>query len=493
MSGYEERSAKEREAARIERERRRAQRSGPAIEAQAPQPASAEPASAEPESAEPASAQRPGAEPASADSESAEPLGAEPASAEPAIAEPFDFAAHEDPDSEPGADGHHEELPSGTRRVSGARRVRLRGERLSAAGSGGSGGGRIRRRASWRGRGAALVVLLLAAALIWFLVELLQPFHGSPHGSVRVTIPPHSGVGQIGDLLQRDGVIASSFFFQLRATLAGERGDLRSGSYKLALGMSYGDALKQLTTPPKAARVNDLTITEGRTRRQIDALLRSQGVHGSYLAATRHSRLLDPRSYGAPRATPSLEGFMFPSTYQVREPIKTSALVDDQLKTFKREFGKVDLRYAKSKHLSPYDVLTIASMVEAEAATAHDRPLIASVIYNRLRDQMPLQIDATTRYATGNYTKPLTTSELASPSPYNTRIHKGLPPTPIDNPGMAAIQAAAHPAQTNYLYFVVQPGSCNQAFTSSFKQFETLAQRYQNARARLGGRSPTHC
>ena len=107
---------------------------------------------------------------------------------------------------------------------------------------------------------------------------------------------------------------------------------------------------------------------------------------------------------------------------------------------------------------------------------------------------MPLQIDATTRYATGNYSHPLTVSELTSSSPYNTRIHKGLPPTPIGNPGMAAIQAAAHPARTNYLYFVVKPcGNGSSAFASNFQQFEKLVAQYQTARARRGGRSPTHC
>ena len=107
---------------------------------------------------------------------------------------------------------------------------------------------------------------------------------------------------------------------------------------------------------------------------------------------------------------------------------------------------------------------------------------------------MPLQIDATTRYETGNYTKPLTVSQLNSSSPYNTRIHKGLPPTPIDNPGMASIQAAAHPAHTRYLYFVVKPcGNGEQVFTSSYQQFLTLAQQYQAARAKRGGRSPAHC
>jgi UPF0755 protein len=107
---------------------------------------------------------------------------------------------------------------------------------------------------------------------------------------------------------------------------------------------------------------------------------------------------------------------------------------------------------------------------------------------------MPLQIDATTRYATGNYTSPLTVSQLSSSSPYNTRIHKGLPPTPIDNPSLASIEAAAHPARTNYLYFVVKPcGNGEQAFASTYHQFLAFARQYQVARARRGGRSPSRC
>ena len=532
MSG-EERSAAEREAARLERERRRAERRkdnggtpsaasdhAPPSELEHDESSAAVPLDDESSAAVPLDDESPAAVPLDDESPAAVPLDDESPAAVPfddesPAAVPFDDespasvpfddedvvdeppdddVASIDEDSTEDADGHPDELPSGTRRVKGVRRVRLRGERPTQRRTGDAGATRVRRRPSWGGRVASVVVLVLAAALIWFIIELFQPFHGSPHGSVRVTIPPHSRSGQIGDLLARDGVISSSFFFELRATLAGERSDLRSGTYRLQLGMSYGSVLTKLTTAPKQAPVTELTITEGRTRRQIDALLRSQHIHGSYVAATRHSRLLDPHRYGAPRGTPSLEGFMFPSTYQLREPIKISALVADQLKTFRAEFRRVNLRFARSKRLTPYNVLTIASMIEAESATPHDRALIASVIYNRLKDQMPLQIDATTRYATGNYSRPLTVSQLNSPSPYNTRIQKGLPPTPIDNPGIAAIQAAAHPARTSYLYFVVKPcGNGAQSFASSFAQFEKLAQQYQSARARRGGRSPSHC
>jgi uncharacterized YceG family protein len=340
----------------------------------------------------------------------------------------------------------------------------------------------------------AVLALLLAGGAIWFMFELYQPFHGSPHGSVTVTIPAHASSRQIGNELARDRVVSSGFFFDLRATLAGERGDLRAGTYTLQQNMTYSAALKILTTAPPAAKVTNITIIEGRTRAQIDALLRSQGVNDGYVVDSRHSPLINLAAYGAPKNTPDLEGFLFPDTYQLVEPISVPKLVADQLKEFRQQFAHVNLGFARSRHLTPYEVLIIASMVQAEAATAHDRPLIASVIYNRLRLGMPLQIDATTRYATGNYTKPLTASQLNSRSRYNTRIHKGLTPTPIDNPGIAAIQAAAHPANTNYLYFVVKPcGNGEQVFSSSYKRFLADSQKYQQARRSRGGKSPERC
>ncbi|MBV8945458.1 MAG: endolytic transglycosylase MltG [Solirubrobacterales bacterium] len=353
---------------------------------------------------------------------------------------------------------------------------------------------RPRRKHSWVGRIFALLPLALGVVLIWFLVQLFQPFHGSPHGSVTVTVPARANARQIGDELAKDGVVPSGFFFELRAMLAGQRGSLLAGTYHLQQGMTYGGVLKILTTPPPAAKTTNITIIEGRTRGQIDALLRAQGVKGSYAAATRRSPLINFAAYGAPRHTPDLEGFLFPDTYQLVEPISVQKLVSDQLSTFRQQFASVNLAYTRSQRLTPYEVLIVASMVQAEAATAHDAPLVASVIYNRLRIGMPLQIDATTRYATGNYTRPLTQSQLSSPSPYNTRIHKGLPPTPIDNPGLAAIQAAAHPAETNFLYFVAKVcGNGSSVFESGYNQFLADQAKYQRARSARGGRSPERC
>src|SRR5262249_49485894 len=147
-------------------------------------------------------------------------------------------------------------------------------------------------------------------------------------------------------------------------------------------------------------------------------------------------------------------------------------LVSKQLQAFKRKFTKVDLSHAKTKRLSSYDVLIIASMIEREAQLARERPMIAEVIYNRIRQGIPLGIDATTRYERNNWDRPLTDADFSRNSPYNTRTHKDLPPTPIGNPGLASIQAAAHPDSGKLLYYVVKPGTCGEhAFSTTYAQF----------------------
>src|SRR5205085_7663580 len=237
----------------------------------------------------------------------------------------------------------------------------------------------------------------------------------------------------------------------------------------------------------------DITITEGRTIREVNRLLKKTSLKGSYAAATRRSQVLRPQQYGAPRSVHTLEGFLFPSTYQVRKGGPVSELVTKQLQAFRKNFATVNLGYARTKKLTPYDVLIIASMIEREAQVAKDRPLIASVIYNRLKQGIPLGIDATIRYRLDNWTRPLRVSELQADGPYNTRTHQGLPPTPIGNPGMASIRAAAHPAKTQYLFFVVKPcGKGEHAFQKTDAEFEKAAQRYEAARQAKGG-SPVDC
>jgi len=186
-----------------------------------------------------------------------------------------------------------------------------------------------------------------------------------------------------------------------------------------------------------------------------------------YLAASRPQRIA---GFG-PKKLP-LEGFLFPSTYDFDRKSTSADLVHEQLNAFESSFGNVDTAYARSKNLTPYDVLKIASIVEREAVVPSERRLVAAVIYNRLHAHMPLGMDSTIRYGLHvPGTKPLLQSELSSDNPYNTRKFLGLPPTPIANPGLASIEAAANPAHVDYLYFVRKPDKRHHYFTSSYQDF----------------------
>jgi UPF0755 protein len=341
-----------------------------------------------------------------------------------------------------------------------------------------------------RGRVVLIVLAVLGLAAVWFLWSLLQPFHGDGSGRIAVTIPKSSSVGAIGSLLETKGVISSSFFFGARATIAGKRGDLKPGSYVLKKDMSYGDVITILSKGP-APNVVTVVVPEGRSRREIAASL--SGLKGNYIAATKRSKVLNPARYGARHAT-DLEGFLFPATYQLKRGAPVTQLVTKQLQAFKQRFANVSLVKARRKNLTPYDVLTIASLVERETAVPSERKLIASVIYNRLRAGTPLGIDATTRFQFHKWSGALTRSELASPSPYNTRIHTGLPPGPIGNPGIASIEAAAAPASSGYMFYVANPCKPGtHTFTKTLAQFNAAVARYNAARQKAGGNAPKGC
>ncbi len=229
--------------------------------------------------------------------------------------------------------------------------------------------------------------------------------------------------------------------------------------------------------PPVVLKTVTVTVPEGLTREQTAQIAKEAGLEGSYM-----------------KASEGHEGFLFPDTFELEKGAPAADLVQLQLQDFKRRVAAVDMSYARSKNLTTRDVVTIASMIEREAQLEKERPLIAAVIYNRLREGMPLGIDATIRYATGNYEAPLTESELAVDSPYNTRTNAGLPPGPIGSPGLASIEAAAHPAKVDYLFYVVKPGTCGEdAFSSSEAQFEADVARYNEAREAAGGESPDTC
>lgn len=250
-------------------------------------------------------------------------------------------------------------------------------------------------------------------------------------------------------------------------------------------GEDTGAATAPATTA--SAPVLKIIFPEGFTREQMAARIgevnkiaeERRGLTpmlspDEYLVETRRSQL--PAEFGAKGKRPrSLEGFLFPATYEFTERTTSKQLADAQLAAFEKAWQQVDLAYATERNLTPYDVLVIASMIEGEVSVAKERRLVAAVIYNRLRRGMPLGIDATLRYGLGiPPDQSISQADLESKSPYNTRIRKGLPPTPINNPGLAAMKAAARPAAVDYLYYVRTQDCKTHFFTASFEEFRAF-------------------
>jgi hypothetical protein len=243
---------------------------------------------------------------------------------------------------------------------------------------------------------------------------------------------------------------------------------------------------------PKERKTQEVVIPEGYDRAQIAQVAKKAGIKGNYEKASVSSRAINLKEYGAQDAE-SLEGFLFPATYEIFRGDDVDALIDRQLEAFEANIAEIDLTWAERNGYSVYDVVNVASMVEREIQVPEERKLAASVIYNRLDAGNPLGIDATIRFEDQNYTEPLVESRLNEPTPYNTRINPGLPPGPIGNPGRASLEAAANPAETDYFYFVIKPGTCNEhTFVETEEEFAAAEAEYQAALQAEGG-SPTKC
>jgi UPF0755 protein len=248
-------------------------------------------------------------------------------------------------------------------------------------------------------------------------------------------------------------------------------------------GCSRGQETPPAETTPPPLAVLRIIFPEGFTRREMadrvaavrQIAIDKRGVtprltRTGYLQASGSA--VPPPEFRKDWKLSSIEGFLFPATYEFTKLTSSARLVRDQLTAFRRNWHKVDLRYARSKNLTSYDVLIIASMIEKEAVAPDERKLVAAVIYNRLHNRMPLGIDATIRYGRNvPGTEPLKESDIHSNNPYNTRNRLGLPPTPISNPGLASMRAAARPARVDYLYFVRKPDGIHHFFTASESEF----------------------
>jgi UPF0755 protein len=293
-----------------------------------------------------------------------------------------------------------------------------------------------------------------------------------PTSATDVVIDSGASFDDVLATLRSDGVVAHTLPMHVLARLRGDEKRVRAGEYRFAPHESAAEVLHALVTEG-AEVARWVTIPEGYTDAQIAQRLQSASVGNAHVLARAFAT--DSIVVGGTR-TKSLEGFLFPDTYLV--PLGASPAVVEQ--EFERAFmaalPRDAAQRARALHLTIPQVVTVASLVEREAKVERDRPLIAGVIYHRLRLGMPLQIDATIEYALPEHKTELTTSDLARPSPYNTYLHAGLPPTPIANPGAASLQAAFHPAATKALYYVYCGGG-RHVFADTLAQHEANVAR----------------
>lgn len=250
---------------------------------------------------------------------------------------------------------------------------------------------------------------------------------------------------------------------------------------------SRGGGEQQAVEPTTAAEAPPVKVTfpEGLRREEIAAVLEQK----THLSAAKYLAATDPGDTGQARAKTdeavSLEGFLFPATFDIGSRLTENEFVRSQLDAFDSWTRKVDYRYARSKNLTKYEVLIIASLVEREVRVPGERAVVAGVMYNRLKRKMRLDIDATVQYALGEWKADLTVSDLDSDSPYNTRKFAGLPPGPICNPGLASIDAAANPKVTDYLYYVARDdGTGRHFFARTPEEFEAFVAKARENRSK---------
>ena len=343
-----------------------------------------------------------------------------------------------------------------------------------------------RRRGGARRVIAGIFVLLLiaagvAAAVGWY--TLLRPESSVAAGQpVTLVITKGSSSASIAQKLVAKGVVANSAMFRLKARQAKADGTLKAGEYQLATGMPYDIVIKKLQAGP-TIKYFDVPIPEGFTARQIAARFAKRASMSEEmllsLMTTRAERYSARHPYLKGAYGGSMEGFLFPATYRVKESTTETAVVEMMLQKFDEELSQVDMSYAKSKNLTVTDVVTIASILERETNLSKEYPLVASVIYNRLKIRMKLQLDSTVFYGLKPGDTVINKSDLTNGEPHNTYSHPGLPAGPISNPGAKALEAAAHPASTDYLYYVLTGKDGSQTFTNNYADFLAAVKVYK--------------
>lgn len=316
-----------------------------------------------------------------------------------------------------------------------------------------------------------ILFILIFAALLFSIKAGLISYNQNP-GKTTVIISENVTANEVAYLLKKKEVIKNSSVFSYYLSYTGNAEKIVSGEYIFNKNMDIRSVAKILGKGP-VIKSRWITIPEGFTIQRIAEKIDRQGqLSGEEFVSSLS--VLSNFDYGfLPKndGSQTLEGYLFPETYRVWSNSSTKDFIEMMLRQFGKVYSELDWSIGKQKNLSAHQLLTIASLIERESKVPAERPVIASVIYNRLERDMPLQIDATVQYALPRWKKKLFIRDLQVDSPYNTYKHKGLPPGPICNPGKASIEAALKPANTNYLYYVLMDEQGNHAFSSTYDEF----------------------
>ena len=339
----------------------------------------------------------------------------------------------------------------------------------------------------------AVICLLVAGFVIHGSVTAKQKStSGVAAGTeVTVTIAEGSGAQKVAQSLLDAGVISTSEDFLKELSLKNADSQIKPGTYVFTTGMSVEEVVQQLVKGPNTS-ANKLSVPEGLTVKKTAALVeKSLGIKADdFLAQAKASNYVNEFSFLQGVADDSLEGFLYPKTYDFSgKEVSADSVIRTMLNQYQAEHASLDFETAcatiQSNYgitMSDYQFLILASIIEREAVTQDDRPLVASVFYNRLKQDMALQSDATMGYVLD---REVTAEDLKTQSPYNTYLNKGLTPTPICTPSTASLKAALEPASTDYLYFfIVENGSySNHSFSKTYEEHQQAIETAKNAQS----------
>ncbi len=345
------------------------------------------------------------------------------------------------------------------------------------------------RRESSRGRRiltVVLVVVLVVGLVVGGTIRWVQQ-QIDPPGAVgeprEIVVPEGATSDDIGRLLADEGVISSSFVWGWYLRVNGG-GPFQAGTYQLSDDSSFGDLIDLLEAGPAPIVERSLTIPEGLTA--IETLARLADAElGLGLDLPTMQQLLASgqiRWQGQPPDQPSSEGILFPETYRIAADADERSVLELLVAQLDSVMTELDVASAQERfNLTPYEVLIVASLIEEETKVDEERPMVAQVIYNRLRQRIPLGIDATSRYEAELAGRDREDVDFESDSPYNTRRSAGLPPTPIASPGRASIAAALAPADGPWIYYVLEDAEGHHFFTDSNSEFLAAKERCHDA------------